>query len=82
LEKLFGAGSFGGSIDQLTHHITICASSGKLGLPFITWITALAFLGCWALVIFAVITYHLIIWDVIKHVKINISLFQMVLQDT
>ncbi len=51
LEKLFGARFFGGSINHLACcQATLLASLGGLSLPFIVWIIALAFLGCWALI--------------------------------
>jgi hypothetical protein len=47
LEKLLGAGSFGGSIGHLVRHQTIfCASLGRFNLPFVVRTTTLAFLGC------------------------------------
>ncbi len=51
LEKLLGAGSFGGSIDHLAHSQTILhVLSSRLDLPFVVHTIALAFLGCWALI--------------------------------
>jgi len=51
LEKILGAGSFGGSINHLTHlQTTLHASSSELDLPSIVQATILAFLGCWALI--------------------------------
>jgi hypothetical protein len=57
LEMLLGAGSFGGSINHLTcRHATLLGSSSKLGLPFVVWTISPTFLGCWALIIFTLIT--------------------------
>ncbi len=51
LEKLFGAWSFGGFMNHLTHHqATIPASSNGFNFPSIVRTTTLAFLGCWALI--------------------------------
>jgi hypothetical protein len=74
LEKLFGVGSFGGSICHPTHCQAILAFLGKLGFPFVIWTIAFAFLGCWALIIFTFIIHfkqddHLIILDAITHVE-------------
>ncbi len=47
LEKLLSVGSFGGSISHLIyHHVIFPTFSGRLDLPFVVWIVALAFLGC------------------------------------
>jgi hypothetical protein len=52
LEKLFGVKSFGGYIGHLVCcQTTLITFSGKLGLPFVVQIVALAFFGCWALII-------------------------------
>ncbi len=88
LEKLFGVRSFGGSIDHSDHHQYIFpVFLGKLGLPSVIRTITSTFLGCWALVTLALITCfqqddHFIFLDVIAHVDINISSFQMALQDT
>ncbi len=85
LEKLFGAGSFGGSISHLVCHQAILpASLGKFNLPSIVQIVALTFLGCWALNVLALVTHfqqddHPILLDVITHVETSISPFQMTL---
>jgi hypothetical protein len=58
LEKLLGVRSFGGFIDHLAHHQAILLISlGKLGLLFIVWIVTPTFLGCWALIILALVTH-------------------------
>jgi hypothetical protein len=58
LEKLLGAGSFGGFIGYLAHHqTTFFASLGKFGLLFVVQIITLAFLGCWALISLTFVTY-------------------------
>ncbi len=81
LEKLLSARSFGGSINHLAcYQATLLASSSKLSLPFIVWTIALAFLGCWALIIPTfVICFqqydHLIILDAVAHVEIGTSSF-------
>jgi hypothetical protein len=52
LEKLLGARSFASSIDHLAHrHTTLLASLGGFNLPFVVWIVAPTFLGCWALIV-------------------------------
>jgi hypothetical protein len=58
LEKLFGARSFNGFINHLTHHrATLPTSFVGFGLPFIIQTTTPAFLGCWALIVLALIIY-------------------------
>jgi hypothetical protein len=58
LEKLLGAGSFGGYINHLTHHQAILlAFLGGLSLCFIIRTTTLTFLGCCALIALALITH-------------------------
>jgi hypothetical protein len=58
LGKLLGARSFGGFINHLAHHqATLLISLGKLGLIFIIWTTTLAFLGCWALIVLALVIH-------------------------
>jgi len=75
LDKLFGVGSFGGFIWHPTHcWAAFPTFSNELGLPFVIWISALAFLGCRALIVSTFITCfkqddHLIILDVITHVE-------------
>jgi hypothetical protein len=57
LEKLLSARSFGGFISHLAHcHVTLPTSSSRLGLPFIVQ-TIAQFLGCWALIVLALITH-------------------------
>jgi hypothetical protein len=51
------------------------------------WIVALAFLGCWAFIIHALVTHfqqheHCILLDVVAHVETNIFPFQLALYDT
>jgi hypothetical protein len=54
LEKLLGARFFGGFINHLIcHQATFLVSLGRLDLLYVVWISALAFLGCWALITFA-----------------------------
>jgi len=56
-EKLFGVGSFGNSIDHLVCCQTILlASSSGLSFFSMVQIVALAFLGCWALIIPTLVT--------------------------
>ncbi len=87
LEKLLGARSFHGSIDHLTCcQATLFTSLGGFGLPYVVWIIAPAFLGCWAFNALALVIHfqqddHLIFLDAITHVQTNISSFQMALQD-
>jgi hypothetical protein len=81
LEKLFGVGSFGGYINHLIHYHTILfISSDGFGLPFMVWTTTPAFLGCWALIAFALVIHfqqddRLIFLNAIAHVEIGISPF-------
>jgi hypothetical protein len=83
LNKLFGEGSFGGSINHLAcHQATFPISSNKFGLLSMVWIVTPTFLGCWALFILPLVIHfqqddHLILLDVVAHVEIDISLFQM-----
>jgi hypothetical protein len=50
--------SFSGSIDHLIHcHPILLASSSELDFPFMVWIVAPAFLGCWAMIVLAIITH-------------------------
>ncbi len=87
LEKLFGVGSFGGSINHLVHcQASLLTFLGELGLSFVVQTIALTFLGCWALIIFAFVIHfrhddHPIFLDAIVHVKTNIFQFQMSLQN-
>jgi hypothetical protein len=87
LEKLLGAGSFGGSIGHLArrHAILFVFPSG-LNLPFVVWIIAFAFLGCWALIAPKFVFHfqqdnHLIFLDVVAHVETNTSSFQIIIRD-
>jgi hypothetical protein len=80
LEKLLGAGSFGGFIGCLACHLILLAFSNGLGLFSIVWIATSTFLGCWALIAFAfVICFqqddHPILLVVITHVEIGICPF-------
>jgi hypothetical protein len=51
LEKLLSVKSFDGSIDPLAHYqIILHASLNGFNFPFVVWIVALTFLGCWALI--------------------------------
>jgi len=57
LEKLLGAGSFGGSINHLTcHQATLLTSLGRFGLPYVVWTITPTFLWCWALIALALVT--------------------------
>ncbi len=83
LENLLGAKSFGGSIDHLTHcQVILHVFSSRFSLPFVIRTIALAFLGCWALITLTLVTCfqqddHYILLDIIEHVEIGTSLFQM-----
>ncbi len=76
-------GSFGGSIGHLARCRNILpTSSSRFDLPYVVQIVALAFLGCWALNVPALVTHfyyddHLIFLNVITYVETNISSFQM-----
>jgi hypothetical protein len=51
LEKLFGGGSFGGSIGYLAHCQTIFLPSlCGFSFPFIVWNVSFTILGRWALI--------------------------------
>jgi len=59
-------------------------SLGGLGLPFVVWIVALALLGCWALIVSALVIHfqkdgRFILLNVVTHVETDISPFQMAL---
>jgi hypothetical protein len=79
LEKLLGVGSFNCSIGHLVHRQTILlVFLGGFGLPFVDWTVALAFLGCWALIAFALVIHyqqddHPIVLDALTHVEITFS---------
>jgi hypothetical protein len=56
LKKLFGVGFFGGFIDHLIFYQAIfLVFLGKLNLPFVVWIVVFKFLGCWALIVLALV---------------------------
>ncbi len=86
-QKLLCAISFGGSISHLTHYEgTLLAFLGGFSLPFVVWIGAPTFLGCWALISLTFIIRfqqddHHIFFDVVTHVETSTSLFQMALRD-
>jgi hypothetical protein len=88
LEKLLGARSIGGFIGHLARcHALLLVFSNGLSLFSIVQIAASTFLGCWALIIFAIVICfqqddHPILLVVITHVEIGIFPFQMALQDT
>ncbi len=88
LEKLVGVVSFGGSTNHLiSHEATLLTSLSMFDLRLVVRTIALVFLGCQApitptLVIRFQQDDYLILLDVITHVEINISLFQMALRDT
>jgi hypothetical protein len=51
LEKLFGAGAYGGSIGHLAHHqATFPVSLGGLDLLSVVQIASFMFVGCWAFI--------------------------------
>jgi hypothetical protein len=88
LEKLLGAGSFGGFIGHLVHcHAILPTFSNGFGLLSIVWIASSTFLGCWALITLTLVIHfqqndHLILLDTVAHVEIGIFPFQMALRDT
>jgi hypothetical protein len=58
LEKLLGVGSLGSFIDHLTcHQATPLVSSNTLNFPFIFWTPAFTLLGCWALIVLALVIH-------------------------
>ncbi len=81
LEKLLGVGSFDGFIGHLVRcQATFLASSGGLNLLFVVRTTTFTFLGCWALIILALVFCsqqddHPIILNVVAHVETNTSPF-------
>ncbi len=83
LEKLLGVGNFSGFISHSTHHQAIFPTFfSKFSFPFMVQIIALAFLGCWALIILTLVIClqqddHHIILDAITHVETNNSLFDI-----
>jgi len=69
--------SFGGYINHLTccRAIILVFSSG-FDLPFVVWIIAPTFLGCWATIVPTIVTRfqqddHTIFLDVVAHVETN-----------
>ncbi len=70
-----------GSINHLAHHHAIfLAFSGGFNFLSITQSATPTFLGCWTLIVLAFVTHfqqddHLILLDVVAHVKIGISPF-------
>jgi hypothetical protein len=61
--------------------------SRGLDLPSTIWRAALTLLGCWVIIILALISRfqqndHPIILDVVAHVKISVYPFQVALHDT
>jgi hypothetical protein len=81
LEKLLGVRSFGGSIGHLAHCQAIFLTSlGMIGLRSVIQTIAPTFLGCWALIAFALVICfqqddYLVLLDIVTHVEIDISLF-------
>jgi hypothetical protein len=84
LEKLLTMGCFGGSINHLLHCQATFLPLGGLNFPFVVWTTTPTFLKCWALIDLALITHFQhddcpILLDVVAHVGICPSMFQMAL---
>jgi hypothetical protein len=79
LEKLFDVKSFGGSIVHLVcFQAMFLVSLGKFNFLSVVQIVTLSFLGCWALIVFTLVTHfqeddHSILLD--AHVEIDIFLF-------
>jgi hypothetical protein len=57
LEKLLGVGSFGDSMNHLACCQAISIFSSMLNLPYVVWIVAPTFLGCWALIILTLVIH-------------------------
>jgi hypothetical protein len=58
LEKLLIVGSFDGFIGHLVHcQATFLATLGGLNFLFVVRTIALTFLGCWALIVLAFVSY-------------------------
>jgi hypothetical protein len=71
LKKLFGVELFGGSI---SHEAILLAFLSEFNLPFVVQIITFAFLGCWALIVLALVIHfqyddHNILLDVVAHVE-------------
>jgi hypothetical protein len=85
LKKLLCVESFGGSINHLTYCQTILPIYlNGLDLPSVVQIVAFALLGCWALIVFALVNRFqqddcYIFLDAVTHVEIDISPFQIAL---
>jgi hypothetical protein len=73
LEKILGLGSFGTIVGHLAHcQVTFLTSSGGLGFPLVVQCAILAFLKCWVLIIFALVSHfqhddHLTLLDAVAH---------------
>jgi hypothetical protein len=78
LEKLLGTRYFNITISHLVcHQINLLVFLGGIGLPLMVELLALAFLGCWVLLIPALVIHfqqddHLIVFDTVAHVEIGI----------
>jgi hypothetical protein len=58
LEKLLGAGSFSDSIGHLVRcQVILLVFSGGFSFPSMVQTIALTFLGCWALIILALVSH-------------------------
>jgi len=79
LENLFDVRSFGGSIGHLVcFQATFLVSLGKLDFLSVVQIATFSFLGCWALIVLALVIHfqeddHSILLD--ARVEIDIFLF-------
>ncbi len=87
-KKLLGVRSFNIRVGHLACHWVILFTSSKgLYLPSMVQLVAPTFLGCWTLIILALITHfqqddHPILFDVVTHVATNIFPLQLALWDT
>jgi hypothetical protein len=74
-------GSFGRFIGHIARHQCILPTSlGSFNFLFVVLIVAPAFMGCWALIVLALVICFQqddqpILLDVVAHVETNISLF-------
>jgi len=78
LEKLLGTRYFNTTMGHLAcHHVILRVFSNGIGLPLMVELVAFAFLGCWVLFTPALVVHfqqndHLIVFDAVAHVEIDI----------
>jgi hypothetical protein len=78
LEKLLGTRYFNTTMGHLAcHQVILLVFSNGIGLLLMVELVAFAFLGCWVLLTPTLVVHfqqddHLIVFDVVAHVKIGI----------